>query len=55
MLIKDSDSAWLFIKKSAKNLYGHCHLGRTTSYGPDITWQKQTFLFFAEVVKTLNT
>ena len=37
MLIKDSDSAWLFIKKSAKNLYGHCRLGHTTSYGPVYT------------------
>ena len=34
MLIKDSDSAWLFLKISAKNIYGHCRLGRTTSYGP---------------------
>ena len=34
MLIKDSDSAWLFLKKFAENLYGHCRLGRTTSYGP---------------------
>ena len=31
MLIKDSG---YLLKKSAKNLYGHCRLGRTTSYGP---------------------